>query len=189
MLRRASSGLSRCKSYLSSGGRLYVNVEVKKQEQTIFKTKKRISLPSLPGTSSLQQVGSRFSALRRGVSGLGISLSKTLGEASETIRETRRGSSGLGDNWDDTKSFFRSFKNFGSGGFPSPDPIPQSWRNPFSGMSGVSSSYGADAKDFLRGSGEVFGAAGSQAGEALGDWARSVRQSASEWRATAWISR
>ena len=183
-LKRVSSGLgqrlSSCASSLSRGGSVYFNYEVSRRDEIIVKGKRKLSLPSLPETPSLKRVGSVFSGLRRGASGLGISLSKTLGEASETIRETRRGSSGLGGNWDDTKSFFRSFKSFGSGGFPSPNPIPKSWRNPLSNMSGVSSNnYTQDAKNALGGVGGLMGAAGNQVGGVLGSWAKRVKEGTS----------
>ena len=182
-LERVSSGLSSCKSSLSRGGSFYLNYEFLKNGETIAKGEKKLSLPSLPRTPSLQQVGSGFSTLRRGVSGLGISLSKTLGEASETIVETRRSSSGLKESWRNAKRTLGSLGDFRSGS-PSSFPSPRSFTNLGSG----STIYREDAKNALRQTGEFLGAASASSREALGDWASRAKKSASGLRLSASMS-
>jgi hypothetical protein len=181
LLKKVSSGLSSFRSSLPSGTSFYLNYKLSKRGETIVEGKKELSLPSLPRAPSFNGVRSGF---RRGVSGLGRSLSKTLSEASETIAETRNSSSSLGESFRDAKRTLGSLRGFSSEGvFPSSSPSPKSWRNPLSGMSGVSSIYKQDAKAVLRETGSFAREASSQAGEALGDWARSVRQRASGWSA------
>ena len=136
------------------------------------------SLPSLPSTPSLKRVKSGFVGLRRGAS-------DKLGRVSEAISDARRNSSSLGENWRDVRDAVRSLGDFSSGGSPSSSFSPNSFTNLGSGAT----RYKEDAKAVLRETGSFAREASSQAGEALGDWARSVRQSASGWSASVSLTR